>query len=503
MSEWLSEQFQIPAGSVRAMVPPLAAVVLVFLLRELVLLFLAPGQIEPERRAVWRRRTLWVAVAAAVIGAVATAWARHAWIVRTMESGADEVARVQGAVGPWVRIAAATLCLLTFLLLIWRTQRRIAAQIEARKLVSDGLKVQRLELLSPQRVQQLLLRLSRVVRLLLIAALLYVYVPFVLAELPQTREFAEAALPILMVPVVAVTRAFVDYLPNLLTLIVIFFVGRFVLALVRRSMEAVGNESITIKGFEPDWAAPTYKLGRVLICALLVMLSYPYLPGSGSEVFKGFSLFFGLLVTLGASAAVSNVIAGIILTYTGAFRVGDRVRLNDTVGDVVEKKLFVTRIRTSLNEDVTVPNSLVNQSQIVNYTASTRKGGLALTVEAGIGYDVDWRVVHKLLLSAAAKTENVLQEREPFVLQSAFGDFAVQYRLVAFTGVAAGAMRTASTLRQHALDEFNAAGIEIMTPMVHAVRNSPELATPSGAAAAGGPAPLSVSWATPAAGQPT
>ncbi|MBW1907501.1 MAG: mechanosensitive ion channel [Deltaproteobacteria bacterium] len=198
-------------------------------------------------------------------------------------------------------------------------------------------------------------------------------------------------------------------------------------------------------------------------------------------------MFLGALVTLGASSSIANVIAGIILTYTGSFRVGDRVKIGDTVGDVIEKKLFVTRIRTIYNEEVTVPNGLVMQTQIVNYTTSSKKGGLALTIEAGIGYDVDWRTVHELLKNAAAKTESVLEEPEPFVLQQGLGDFAVQYKLIAFTEDARTAVKTVSELQQHALDEFNEAGVEIMTPMVHAVRNSAELMTPKGAgeAAAG------------------
>ena len=287
-------------------------------------------------------------------------------------------------------------------------------------------------------------------------------------------------MPYLMAPVVTVGRAMVAYLPDLVTLVVILLVGRYVIRLLRFWMVAIGAGGITVEGFEPEWAEPTYKLGRMLIILVVIMISYPYLPGSGSDVFKGFSLFVGALVTLGASSSIANVIAGVILTYTGSFRVGDRVKVGDTVGDVIEKKLFVTRIRTIYNEEVTVPNGLVMQTQIINYTTSSKKGGLALTIEAGIGYDVDWRTVHELLKNAAAKTEAILEEPEPFVLQHGLGDFAVQYKLVAFTEDARSALKTVSELRQHALDEFNDAGVEIMTPMVHAVRNSPELATPKG-----------------------
>jgi small-conductance mechanosensitive channel len=145
----------------------------------------------------------------------------------------------------------------------------------------------------------------------------------------------------------------------------------------------------------------------------------------------------------------------------------------------------VTRLRTIYNEEVTVPNGLVMQTQLINYTTSSKKGGLALTIEAGIGYDVDWRTVHELLKNAAGKTESILEEPEPFVLQQGLGDFAVQYKLVAFTEDARTAVKTVSELQQHALDEFNEAGVEIMTPLVHAIRNSAELTTPKGAGEAG------------------
>ena len=313
----------------------------------------------------------------------------------------------------------------------------------------------------------------RVIRALLIFALLYLYVPLILSAIPQTQDLAGRVMPYVMAPVVTAGKALIAYLPDLITLIVILAIGRYVIRLLRFSMVAIGAGGVELEGFDPEWAEPTYKLGRVLIILVVVMISYPYLPGSGSEVFKGFSLFVGALVTLGASSSIANVIAGIILTYTGSFRVGDRVKVGDTIGDVTEKRLFVTRLRTIYNEEVTVPNGLVMQTQIINYTRSSQQGGLALTIEAGIGYDVDWRTVHELLKSAAGKTEHIVEEPEPFVLQNGLGDFAVQYKLVAFTDNARTAVTTVSELRQHALDEFNTAGVEIMTPMIHAVPKRP------------------------------
>jgi small-conductance mechanosensitive channel len=217
---------------------------------------------------------------------------------------------------------------------------------------------------------------------------------------------------------------------------------------------------------------------KVVVVMATIMLVYPFLPGAGSEVFKGFSLFVAAMFTLGASSSVSNMISGIILTYTRSFRLGDRIHVGGTTGDVIMRGLFVTRLRTIYNEEVTVPNNVALGGRVVNYTAGVKAGGLALGVTAGIGYDVDWRQVHELMKSAARATDDVLDDPEPIVLQSDLGDFAVAYELMAWTDDASQMARTRSALRQNVLNQFNEAGVEIMTPVVNAVRNSVEPAIP-------------------------
>ena len=481
MREWLEQELGIAPWVVEGVFLPLLAFLAVLLVRELVLLFVRRGVEDQERRKVWRRRTLWVALPLAILSAVGASWARQHSLARTLATGSGEVAEVRTYVGSATTVVAYTLILVTFFLIIQRTYRNLAARIDDWKPAEEGVKLQSAVLLSPQRVRTMLTGALRLVRALLILVVFYLYIPFILSAIPQTHDLVGKVMPYLIAPVVTSGKAIWGYLPDFITLVVILVVGRYVIRLLRFSMVAIGAGGLKLEGFEAEWAEPTYKLGRMLIIFVVIVMSYPYLPGSGSDVFKGFSLFVGALVTLGASSSIANVIAGIILTYTGSFRAGDRVKIGDTVGDVTEKRLFVTRLRTIYNEEVTVPNGLVMQTQIVNYTTSSKKGGLALTIEAGIGYDVDWRTVHELLKNAAGKTERILEEPEPFVLQQGLGDFSVQYKLVAFTDDARTAVKTVSELRQHALDEFNEAGVEIMTPMVHAVRNSPELATPKGA----------------------
>lgn len=481
MQDWVEQELGVAPWVFEGILLPLLAFLVVLLVRELVLVAFSRGVEDADRRKAWRRRTLWVALPLAIVSAAGASWVRQHSIARSLADGAGEVVEVQNYLGSATKVIVYTLLLLTFVLIVQRIYRHIVARVEAWKSAEEGVKLQSAVLLSPERVRTMLTGALRVIRGLVIFVLFYLYVPLVLSAIPQTRDLAGKVMPYVMAPVVTSGRAILGYLPDFITLIVIIVLGRYVIRLLRFWMVAIGAGGIKVEGFDADWAEPTYKLGRMLIFLVVVMMSYPYLPGSGSDVFKGFSLFLGALVTLGASSSIANVIAGIILTYTGSFRVGDRVKIGDTVGDVIEKKLFVTRIRTIYNEEVTLPNGLVMKTQIINYTVSSKKGGLALTIEAGIGYDVDWRTVHELLKNAAAKTESILEEPEPFVLQNGLGDFAVQYKLVAFTEDAKTAVRTVSELRQHALDEFNEAGVEIMTPMVHAVRNSADLTTAKGA----------------------
>ena len=211
------------------------------------------------------------------------------------------------------------------------------------------------------------------------------------------------------------------------------------------------------------------------------MVSFPYLPGSNSEFFKGFSVFVGALVTFGSSGAINNIVSGLVLTYTRAFRVGDMVKIGDVVGIVLEKTTLTTRLRTVRNEEVTIPNSIVLTSTVVDYSARASSEGLALTVTAGIGYDVDWRTVEALMIDAARRTENILADPAPFVLKSDLGNYAVNYDLMASTNLTDQPdrlLRTSSDLRRNVLDAFNAAGVEIMTPSVLAHRDASGLAIP-------------------------
>ena len=321
-------------------------------------------------------------------------------------------------------------------------------------------------------------RLNRAIRALLLAGLLLSFLAVALRLFPATAPVVGAILLWVADPVREIGLAILHYLPKLGYLTVIGVLGWLALRLLRYVSRALGSGSLTIRGFHAEWSEPTYKLSRTLLLLFLLMVSFPYLPGSGSQFFQGFSVFVGALLTLGSAGAIGNIVAGTVLTYTRAFHPGDMVRLGETYGVVIEKNLLVTRLRTIENEEVTIPNGSVLSGSVVNFSAGTTAGGFVLTVRAGIGYDVDWRTVHRLMRDGAAQTPDILADPAPQVWQTALGDYAVQYELRAWTDNAAAMFETHSTLRRNVLDAFNRAGVEIMTPSILAHRDASGLAIP-------------------------
>ncbi len=320
--------------------------------------------------------------------------------------------------------------------------------------------------------------LNKAVRAALIVTLLLVFHPLTMRFFPGTAGFVDSVGAQIAPSALDIGQAILDYLPNLAYLFVILLLGWAFLKLIKYIAVALESGSLVIHGFEPEWGLPTYKLVRFLFLVFLLIVSYPYLPGASSRFFQGFSVFIRALVTFGSSGAIGNIVSGIVLTYTRAFRVGDMVQIGDATGTVLEKSLLVTRIRTNRDEEMTIPNGAVLSNAVQNYTARASAGGLALTVTAGIGYDVDWRRIHELMTEAARRTEHILIEPAPLVLQTSLGSFAVEYELRAWTDRADEMHVTGSNLRRNVLDAFNTAGIEIMTPSVLAHRDASVLAVP-------------------------
>lgn len=255
--------------------------------------------------------------------------------------------------------------------------------------------------------------------------------------------------------------------------------GWVLLRAMNSAFVAIKNGTIVFEHFPSEWVEPTYKLCRIVLLLFILMVSFPYLPGSDLPFFRSFSLFVGALVTLGSGGTVGNLLAGILLTYTRAFSVGDVVSIDSVYGKVKERTLLSTRVTTMHNEQVTIPNSKILTGKVTNYSAHGRGHGVAMTVTATIGYDVDWRTVHKLLIEGASRTKQIITDPAPKVLEQSFGNYAVEYQLRAWTDMSEGLFDSYSDLRRNVLDSFAEAGVEIMTPTILSHRDASELAIPT------------------------
>ena len=359
----------------------------------------------------------------------------------------------------------ATALLIGVLLLYRFLFARIYSKIRAwRGTVIRSIQYQSIEILHAERIEWLAIGLARWFRILSTAIFVYSYLLFVLSLFPWTHGIAAAIIGYILTPLRRFGSAVVDFLPDLFFLAVIAFITRYVVKIAHFFFAEVGKGRVVLPGFYADWAEPTYKIVRFFILAFALTVAFPFIPGSKSEAFKGVSLFLGVLFSLGSTSTIANVMAGLSITYMRAFKIGDRVRIGDTVGDVIDQSLLVTHVRTIKNEDITVPNSMVLSTHIVNYSARAREGGLILHTSVTIGYDAPWRTVHELLIEAARKTPTILVEPKPFVLQTALNDFYVTYELNAYTDDPQQMANTYSTMHRYIQDTFNEAGVEIMSP---------------------------------------
>jgi small-conductance mechanosensitive channel len=248
--------------------------------------------------------------------------------------------------------------------------------------------------------------------------------------------------------------------------------------LVRLLFAQIQKGDLKISGFYPDWAEPTERLIRIMILALALIVAFPYLPGATSPAFRGISIFVGVLLSLGSSSAVASAIAGVILTYMRSFLVGDWVQIGDTMGEVVEKTLLVTRLLTPKAEVITIPNSAVLSGSVKNYSTEAKKAGVILYTAVTIGFDAPWRTVHQLLIGAALATDHVLRQPAPFVLQRSLDNFYVTYELNAYTNTPSEVLNIYSDLHRNIQDKFNDAGVEICSPHFSSLRDGNTIAIP-------------------------
>ena len=338
--------------------------------------------------------------------------------------------------------------------------------------------IQEYELLDTQKQVNLLVFLANLLRYAVMLLQLILTVPLLFSIFPQTKDLAYKLFSYIWDPIKSIFLGIVEYVPNLFTIFVIWLAVKYLVRVGHYLASEIQSERLKIGGFYADWAMPTFHIVRFLLYAFMIAMIYPYLPGSKSGVFQGISVFVGLIVSLGSSTVIGNIIAGLVITYMRPFKLGDRIKLNDTTGNVIEKTPLVTRIRTPKNEVVTIPNSFIMSSHTVNFSQSARDYGLIIHSEVSVGYDIPWRKTHQLLVEAALNTPGVVDDPRPFVLETSLQDYYPVYQVNAYIKDANQLAQVYSDLHQNIQDRFNEEGIEIMSPHYIATRDGSETTIP-------------------------
>ena len=334
------------------------------------------------------------------------------------------------------------------------------------------------EVLNMRRIGIIFMTAYNVLRYLIIITLLFFCIPMVFAVFPETKSLAYTIIGYVWNPFVSIIKSVVSFLPNFIQIVVIIICFRYLVKGIRYLKNEIASGRLKITGFYADWAEPTYFILRLLCYSFMIVMIWPLLPSSNSEVFQGVSVFIGIIVSLGSSSIIGNVMAGMVMTYMRPFHVGDFIKYGETEGFVIEKTMLVTRIRTRKNDVITIPNSNLMSSQTSNYTFAAQNYGIIVHTKVTIGYDVRWQEIRQLLLDAAHATKGLRQHPEPFVLVTALDDYYVEYEVNAYTNQYEKLSLIYSELRHNILDSFHSNGVEIMSPHIYAHRTDLELQIP-------------------------
>ena len=334
------------------------------------------------------------------------------------------------------------------------------------------------EVLNLHRQAILFLFTMRVVRAYIVLLLLFITIPLAFSAFPETKRLAFTIVGYVWDPITSIFYAIIGYLPDLFKIIVIIICFRYLVRGFRYLAGEVESGNLKITGFYPDWAQPSFYIIRMLCYAFMFVMIWPLLPNSNSEVFQGISVFIGLIVSLGSTSIIGNLIAGLVMTYMRPFHIGDFIRYGEVEGYVIEKTVLVTRIRTRKNDVITIPNSNLMSSQTSNYSYAAKNFGIIVHTKVTIGYDEPWEKISQLLIAAAEATPGITKKPKPFVVTTKLDDFYVEYEINAYTHDAHRLSFIYSDLHHNILDHFHQGGVEIMSPHIFAHRNDLSLQIP-------------------------
>jgi len=364
-----------------------------------------------------------------------------------------------------IQALISTILLVVLLFIIVRLSRRINTVLQNKiKARIDSVENISFNLIKSNQIWKAFHVLFNSIRNILIISIIGIFINYVLSLFPWTNSFAVYLLNLITDPIINLGTSFLLYIPKFIFLVIIYFLTKYVVKIIKLFFSGLESGGIVIESFHPEWAISTFKIVRTLIIAFAIIIAYPYIPGSDSVAFKGVSVFIGVLFSIGSSGFIGNLIAGYSMIYRGAFRKGDYIEVDDQTGFVEEQQLLITRLRSLKNEEIILPNSILLNSKIINYTIKAKENGIILHTVVGIGYETPWRQVDAMLKLAANRTEGLLKDPPPFVQKMALADFAVNYEINAYCKDVDRLKIVYSLLHENILDVFNENNVQIMTP---------------------------------------
>lgn len=361
---------------------------------------------------------------------------------------------------------------IVLMILLMRLIRRLFVKLQNKiqnGVVIKPIVIKQYTLFDSQQIANATIFLAKILKYVVYALIVYLTLPIVFGIFEQTRGVAAKLIGYIISPLKNTGVAIIRYIPNLITIAITFMIAHYTMKMLRFFITQIQKGKLVIPGFYADWAQPTFNILRILVYAFTIILVYPLLPNSESDVFKGVSVFVGILFSLGSSSVIGNLVAGIVVTYMRPFKLGDRIQIGNIIGFVVEKSATVTRLRTHKNEYITFPNSMILTSSITNYNFSAdneNDHGLILHITITFGYSTPWQTVHSILIEAALKTQRIEHDPMPFVLQTKLDDFYAHYEINAYTKAIEKVPAVYSELHKNIQNGFRDAGLDMTVSYV-------------------------------------
>ncbi len=364
-------------------------------------------------------------------------------------------------------VAIASLLFATLLWLTFRLRRAVVVKtLSFARDKLDGHELIESKLINREHIQSGLRRVLQWFSWLVIFLLTYEWLSYSLSQFPFTRPLGEQLNHYLLNLVGKIGSATIKAIPDLFTAIVIFFLAKIVTHGLNSLFDRIENGSLEVTWLAADVVSPTRRIVKVAVWLFALTMAYPYLPGSGTEAFKGISVLLGLMISLGASSLIAQAASGLILTYSRIYRQGEFIHVNGHEGTITDLGMFTTRIRNGMGLEITLPNALVLGNVTKNYSRALQGPGFVIDTKVTIGYDTPWRQVEAMLIEAARRTPSILQDPTPKVFQTALSDFYPEYLLICQAAPADPVPRAEvmSLLHANIQDVFNEYNVQIMSP---------------------------------------